>query len=295
MKISEKYKIKKEDYDFLDVNVDKDNYFFIDPYLFDVRKDCDEFCNNCYKTMHNFFTTFLTFLSAGNETSARNNFSKLTEPNNVKLGMSKDKPDGNGIGTGNINAIFEAIKETPLFLNGVVDGLEDIKLFIKYVDIDKLSDMSVNIIASELADFTLQQCNKYGIPTKEFEISFWNTSDMKWDIRKAQLPVDNDDNYLLFVPKKVVTKRSFYSFGDYLWKSLLVSLKEELIKKRDKLVVFDKRNDKCHISKVKIYKEKKDEFGFDKKYAVAITSENPDLLKKFKKDNLKRVLKKLNK
>ena len=284
MKISEKYNIKKPDsLEFLDVELDKDNWFFINPFY--INNSNDSFCIKSKPYLNSFFQDFLVQLQDGAEDIARELFSHLKEINNIRLGMSQGDPAGRGVGPLNTEMIFTAVKETDVFNNGVISEIGDMMVFVKYLDIDKMSDMCANIIKYELIQFTIDQCKKYNIETKEFDVDYWDVSGTTWKIGKFNLPYDKKNDYLLFVPNSLVKNEFRYSFGEFLQKFILLFYQNKLKNENHpkvRHIEYKNKNSKDVITKQEVLKILKEDNIVDKKFAADFASDNKNEYKKYK-------------
>lgn len=286
MKITEKFGLKVSEYvlDFYNVDLDTDNKKFIDPYV--IKTSSDPFLMECEKYIELFFNDFILQLKSGAYDVAKGLFLHLHEVNNTRLGMSNGEPKGKAIGALHADQIFNAILRSDLFTKGIANEFADIRLFIKYIDKDKMSDMVTNIIKEKLAEYTNQQCKLYGIPVSEAELEVWSYSDVNWVKKVFYLPKDDKGKYLLFVPKVAVDNQSHYTFVDFLYKSILTAIKEEYIANEHPLVKHKTLKDgseKLTLNKNDLYKSLSEEGKINKDFAVSYTKDHPEILNDFKK------------
>ena len=73
-------------------------------------------------------------------------FSHLGETNEVCLGFSKFAPQGKGMGPSDATRIFKSLKVSKALRTGIMEDIEDFRIFVDNVDKDKMSDMTANII-----------------------------------------------------------------------------------------------------------------------------------------------------
>lgn len=137
---------------------------------------------------------------------ARLLFDYLHEPNETFLGLPRGKPRGNGIGDGDAERIFESLVASKAAQTGLLNDLEDCRIFVEGVDKDKTSDMTTNVIRNHLLDYTKQQCNLWGIPTVPNAPSgfYWNSAHRQWESGRCDVLQVNGKKVLL-VPKAVVS------------------------------------------------------------------------------------------
>jgi hypothetical protein len=164
MRISRRFHLNRSqaELDFVDIDTNRDLRVFVDPYFLASRQD--PWSTSASHTIRNFFSYFIGLISQEEEDEARNLFDNLHEPNETCLGMSRRRPDGNGIGDGDANRIFESILESEAARTGLLEHLEDCRVFVRGIDKDKTSDMTTNIIRRHLIEYTQSQCDLWDIP-----------------------------------------------------------------------------------------------------------------------------------
>lgn len=97
MRVSEYYKLDKNQasLDFVDVRLDTDTPLFVDPtalHLFD-----SEWGRGCVSMIQNYFSLILQ-LVRDDDIKAKTLLSALGEPNETRLGFSRNRPQGHGMG-----------------------------------------------------------------------------------------------------------------------------------------------------------------------------------------------------
>ncbi len=162
-KISDIYNLNKNQYelDFVNIDPEKDFPVYLNPFVFSSREDA--FSVEATRTIKSFFQHNLELIQIGEINTARKNFSNLNEPNETCLGMSRGNPVGKGIGEDNADDVFESILNSDAIKSGLADDLEDTAIFIEGIGKDKVSDMTTNIIRSNLIKYTQEQCNLHNI------------------------------------------------------------------------------------------------------------------------------------
>jgi hypothetical protein len=132
--------LAQQEVDFVDINLNGDTPLFLDPYLIGLRTDSFSF--EASRTIRSFFEHFLFLIRSGKENEAFDLFSHLNEPNETGLGLSRGKSKGRGVGPGNSRQIFESLKRSKAVQTGLVEHIEDCRLFVEGIDKDKTSDMT---------------------------------------------------------------------------------------------------------------------------------------------------------
>ena len=81
---------------------------------------------------------------------------------------------------------------------------------------DRVSDISCNFIKSFLIDYTIQQCEKFNIPTEMIEIQLFDYKKNKLVNEKNNLPVNpSTKEPILLVPKRWLRFIPWLNFEDY--------------------------------------------------------------------------------
>jgi hypothetical protein len=220
-------------------------------------------------------------LGSSQHAAALELFSHLHEPNETCLGLSKGKPRGNGVGNKDTLKIFESIKESKAVTTGVLEDLEDFRLFIPGVDKDKLSDMSTNIIRKQLVEYTKQQCRLWGIPLRpSVSAGFvWDYVTARWIPCYDEMLVVNGRK-ILMVPKGIVSFCKKHTPEKYFNQFVLEYLQHEEIKLGANSSLVEKRKNGTLFVTKKALKER---ISYSKEYLAEFTQSHPDIFKDFKK------------
>lgn len=239
MKISKKFKLNKSqnELDFVDIDINKDMPLFIDPYR--ISRLSGPFINEANSIINNFFSYLIELLKAGEYEKAKSIFINLNEVNETCLGYSKNKPRGNGMGPKKSNDFFEAIKRSKAVSLGILDSLEDIKVFVEGINSDRISDMTTNIIRKLLIEYTQNQCSIFNIPLTSGVASgmYWDVNSRNWKQEYTDMLVIKGKRYLL-VPKIIVTYGDRITAKDYYNHFVLDYLQNENIRNKTDLVQY---------------------------------------------------------
>lgn len=296
MKISKKYKLNRSqsELDFIDIDINKDIPLFIDPYR--ISKLSGPFIDEANGIINNYFSYLIELLAAGKYQEARSIFINLNEVNETCLGFSKDKPRGNGFGTKKSDDFFEAIKQSKAVSLGILESLEDIKVFVEGVSSDRLSDMTTNIIRKLLIEYAQNQCQIFNIPLTSGIASgmFWDTNSRTWRQEYTDMLVINGKRYLL-VPKIIVTYGDRISAGDYYNHFVLNFLQSENIRNKSDIVQYrkGKKNKGTPFVTKKDIKEKQLKISVGKNaskdWLANFTSAHSRVFKDFKDESFKKM------
>lgn len=279
MKISQLYSLGKSQYelDFVDIDPEKDTPLFLDPYY--ISK-CDfPFAVEAHRTIRSYFEYLLALLRGKKFRQAEELFSHLGESNDICMGMSLGKPRGHGMGPEDTNAIFKQLLQSRAIVSGIMEDIEDFRIFVPNVDKDKVSDMTANIIKMQLIRYTQEQCELHCIPLIQSVPSgmFWDPEKKVWDnVYTERLVID--ERPILLVPKRIVSFTDKYTPGEYRQHFVLNYLQNENLKLQTALVQKRKSGDE-YVTKKSITEK---EPIIDKEYLARFTEQHPEVFADFK-------------
>ncbi|MBE5804498.1 MAG: hypothetical protein E7316_08310 [Clostridiales bacterium] len=290
MKISEMFDLNKSQYelDFVDIDPNIDTPLFLDPYY--IAKCEFPFAEKAHETIRSYFEFLLALLRGDQIAKARELFSYLGETNDICMGMSADKPSGHGMGPKDTLTIFKSLSDSRAILTGVMEDIEDFRIFVPNVDKDKVSDMTANIIKWHLIEYTKEQCDLHGIPLSSSIPTgyFWNKETLLWENKYAErLVIANRP--ILLVPKRIVSFTDKYTPTEYKQHFVLNFLQNEHLQMNSALV--QKRKDgRRYVTKKSI---EENELPIDKAYLTNFTLMHPEIFKQFR-DKTKSKLRPMN-
>lgn len=286
MKVSEALKLEKSQFelDFVDVDIDGDLPLFIDPIY--ISKANTPMINKMYSTLNNFFDYLMELINIGNITEARNIFLNLNEVNDIHLGLSKEKARGNGIGEIYQKDIFNNILLTAQKHEGLLNQIQDIKIFVQGIDRDRISDMVANIIRKELIEYTKQQCdiNNISLTPGVQTGFFWNADKKAWDNTLDDMLII-DGKRIILVPRLIVSYAKEYTASKFVQHFALNYLQEQNIMNNTSLVqryTNKKGKTRIWVTKKSIRKkEKEDGRKIDKEWIANFAQKNPKIFNDF--------------
>ena len=286
MKISKIFSLNKTQYelDFVDIDPSVDTPLFLDPYY--ISK-CDfPFAIDAHATLRSYFEFLLALLRGKKVRQAEELFSYLGENNDVCLGMSRGKPNGHGMGPEDTAAIFKELLTSRAVRTGVMEDIEDFRIFVPNVDKDKVSDMTANIIRRHLIEYTKEQCELHGIPLTPSVPSgmYWDAQNRMWDNQYTERLVV-EGKPILLVPKRIVSFTDKYTPSEYKQHFVLNFLQHENLQLHTSLVRKYK-NGKEYVTKKSI-REK--EGVIDKEYLARFTEQHPEVFADFKRQTAKKL------
>ncbi|WP_156481303.1 hypothetical protein [Herbaspirillum rubrisubalbicans] len=285
MRVSKKFKLGKTqaELDFIDIDIDKDIPLYIDPHLIGISDH--PFSHDCHATISSFFNFFLELVRRGEVDRARALFSHLHEPNETCLGSSKGRPNGRGVANKQAGDIFNSIMESRAIETGVLEHLEDFRIFVPGIGPDKVSDMTTNIIRLNLIEYTQEQCRLHDIPLQSNIASgpYWNEVTRQWERSHHDMLVISNRPILL-VPKCLVSYGLVYSFDRYYNRYLLNFVKHDHLVNNGPFV----RNKTFANGRTKVWVTKGDMRKHvappDKDFVAGYTEQHKDLFVNFRKD-----------
>jgi hypothetical protein len=284
MKISDRFSlgVSQHQLDFVDIDTGKDKRLFLDPYFLAQRTD--KFSIESTRTIKSFFSKFLALARAGQKKQAFELFLHLSEPNETCLGMSRGRPRGAGVGEGNAQDIFDSLIQSKAMQTGLIQDLEDCRIFVHGIDKDKTSDMTINIIRKHLIHYTQSQCKLWGIPLSPSVPSgfFWDRSTSQWDSIYTDMMLV-DGKKILLVPKATVSYSKRYTAGKYYQHFILNYLQNDHLRMNSALVQTNKRKDGTITRRV-TKKSLKDR-GYaptGKDFITQFTQAHPEVFQNFK-------------
>ncbi|WP_295230355.1 hypothetical protein [uncultured Chryseobacterium sp.] len=231
MTFSEYYNIELDSNDsWFDPILQTDTLLFIDPLLLS---------NVGFKPFLQSYSEIMQFFKNAFEIAAKserkkadlyfrklNNMLLFPEVEELCLGYStstKGAGSGKGFSEDILNGIYNSIEAG--LIN--IDRFENIGLFSMGIGRDRISDITANIIKSDLITYTQAIVKKYSdkITTKKFPIrnTKFNMKTLVWEKELIELPLNPYNNKgILLCPKKILNIDSYMSkdsFLDYVWET----------------------------------------------------------------------------
>lgn len=210
--------------DFVDITL-KDTKLYLDPCL--IEENDDEWSQKADVVIKSYFKEFYGKYR-GNATKEQliEFFKHSSEINCTKLGSG----NGNNGNCKTAEGMYETFKVIPSLIQKNINLTHaiDLQLLIKGIAEDRLSDIITNALFKVLNDFTIEQCNKYGIPlqTKKDEYFYWNEKLNNWTKYEGEFLVI-EGKVILLVPKNFVRRKYFYNASQYFSKVIIDNLRRE--------------------------------------------------------------------
>lgn len=268
---------------FVDVLLDTDIPLFVDPFAFKIESSA--WAEECNDLVVSFFQELVDAIKCGQEYKARSLLNNLHEPNEVHLGLSRGKPSGRGVGSGQAKSVYHAFAQSKAVKTGILSDLSDCELFIDGISSDKISDITINIIRRKLVEFTVEQCRLWGVPTSEKPTGpYWHAEEKEWRNGYDQLPVYHGQPVIL-VPKRAVRYKLAIDDRDYFDHHVVVYYQNEFAQQESvnsnasltRLLQHGRRKGP-RVTK----KAVKEKIEFSKEMLREFSEEHPEVLKKYK-------------
>ncbi|MBO7196748.1 MAG: hypothetical protein J6V80_05435 [Clostridia bacterium] len=230
------------DIDFVDINIEGDSLLFIDPCLIECCND--DLSKTCSATISDYFGKLYTVLKDDNVPEIYRHLSHLGERNEARLGY------GNGR-NGKAKTAEGMIKTLSGLRRLITDGIPlekaiDIPILMPRFERDCMSDMLLNVLYKPLSEYTIQQCQLWGIPTVYSTATkyYWDFEEHCWKIYHGKSLVIGGETILL-VPKRYVCKGLYYSTSHFFLSKIA-----PMLQNRD-VVIIDGKQQKPNKQEVK--------------------------------------------
>jgi hypothetical protein len=280
VRISQAFTLNKTqaELDFVDVDLATDNPLFLDPFA--LSQQFNELSRSCHLTLIGFFQKIVDDIRAGQLEQAQRLLFNLSEPNETRLGLSKGRPQGAGIGGHQARQIFEALRDSAAVREGFLTSLEECELMIDGIGRDKISDLTTNVIRQHLADYTLEQCELLGIAHRPLPLPpVFNSQDMQWETKYHELPFHGNLPILL-VPKLFVRYEPAYESKTYYQHYVLEFLQAEELRSAGSSLVRSLKSGKRVVFK----KDVAERYPFSKRFLFEFSREHPEVLTRYRED-----------
>ncbi|GAA1615279.1 hypothetical protein [Leucobacter chromiireducens] len=284
MRVSEFYglAVSQPSLDFLDVDTILDTPVFVDPSA--LRGMKSEWAQECVSLLQDFYDEVLASIRSGDRNRGIYLLSMLGESNEAHLGLSRAASSGSGVAAGLAADIYDALSSSGAVTSGLLNDIEETALFVPGIGHDRISDMTINIIRSQLIKFTQRMCLEHGIPLEPGLDSGpqWNRHTHRWEAEHVSLPMPNSK--LLLIPKGIVRKTSIFDAGDYLTHYVLPYLQEKELRKTHSPLVKQRskrRGFARYVTKKSLREQNRKP---TKPWNEEVTEERPKLLSQYRGD-----------
>jgi hypothetical protein len=205
--------ISQEAADFAIPFLDEDVPLFLDPFLLWKSPSMQD--SSLHTAMVASFNHFGYLARNGREREALDTLIAMSECPEVGLGTARDKK-GHRIGEGTARDILSLFSTIPQVQSGGFEHIEEIQLLVGQVSRDRISDLGCNLIKSFLVDYTIDQCDKIGVPMSPVELTVFDYRSKVLISEGVSLPVNpHTGTPILLVPKRWLRFVPWINYDDY--------------------------------------------------------------------------------
>jgi hypothetical protein len=205
----------QEETDFAIPFLDEDIPFCLDPFLLWRSPSMQD--TSLHAMLVNSFNYLGFLVNKGKEATASEILIKSSECNEVGLGFSGTR-HGHKIGPKVASEILSLFRSIPQIQKNGFTHFEEIQLYIDQISKDRISDIACTYLKSWLIDYTIDQCQKFGIPTSDVTLeNIYNTKNNDFKTEKVKLPFNPQDKRpILLVPKRWLRWAPWINCDDYV-------------------------------------------------------------------------------
>lgn len=209
-----KVPITQEEVDFAIPFIDEDIPLYVDPFLLWKSPSMQD--NALHLSITNSFNHLGYLLSIGKEKEAIDILLRASECNEVGLGNSKTK-EGKRIGEKLAVKVLNQFRSIPQLKKNGFTHFEEVQLLVDNFSKDRVSDIACNFIQSFLVDYTIEQCEKYGIPIERVKLqNIYNSKTNSFGEEETDLPVNpNTKTPIILIPKRWLKHIPWINTDDY--------------------------------------------------------------------------------
>lgn len=206
--------LAQEDADFAIPFFDEDIPLYVDPFLLWRSPSMQD------NALHDVIIHGLNHVGKlaldGNLESAIDLLVQASECDEVGLGSSQSRK-GKKIGRTKAEEILSLFKRIPQYRANGFRHIEELQFFVEGISKDRISDFACTFLKSFLIDFTIDQCNRLGIPIADCTLnSVWDPRERSLKSVRTQLPVNPSDNRpLLLAPKRWLRLVPWINYDEY--------------------------------------------------------------------------------
>lgn len=222
--------------------MDEDIPLYVDPFL--LWNSPSQMDNMLHSGMLSSFNSLGSIYIDGKEQAAIDNLIFLSECDEVGLGLSKSRK-GRPINAETAKNILELFKMIPKVQQYGLKHFEQIQLLVDQISKDRISDIACSLLKSFLIDYTIDQCQKLGIPLQQVELHRYDYKRSKIIKESVKLPVNEESKQsVLFVPKRWLRFTPWLNYDDYFKHYLINNIEKEYdgTKNRIEILKYNREN-----------------------------------------------------
>lgn len=206
------------DLDFAIPFLDEDIPLYLDPFM--LWRSPSQQDHGLHIGLINAFNHLGVLAAQGKQAQAIETLIIASECDEVGLGTSLTRK-GKRIGADKAREIIDLFKVIPRYQQSGFRHLEEIQFFTEGISKDRISDIGCSFLKSFLIDFTIEQCQKLGVPTHDCTVE--HVYDARSGMFKREvgvpLPVNPENGSpIIFVPKRWLRFAPWISYDEYFEK-----------------------------------------------------------------------------
>lgn len=196
MRFSELYgiTINEDEDDWFDPLLMTDTRLYVDPFL--IYSDKSPFWAGAHDHLLKFFGMVLGYIkeAKGNKRSPAwvkaRSLLLFPEPWEFCLGMAVGSPLGSGSGPGLQRDMLQGAKTAVGLGIETLEHMELLALFQERIGVDRISDITCNVLKSYFIRYTQEICKRHGVPAKRQRVrhSEWDETFGRWVDSTYELP-----------------------------------------------------------------------------------------------------------
>jgi hypothetical protein len=208
--------IAQEDVDFAVPFLDEDLPLYVDPFLLWKSPSLQD--NSLHTSIINAFNNLGRLHRQGKSDEAAAILIDASECHEVGLGFSGTRR-GHRIGREAAKRVLELFDSIPQLGSGGFAHFEEIQLLVDSFSKDRVSDIAANFLMSFLIDFSIEQCEKHGIPLSDAIVP--NVFDYRrlrfTGEERTKLPVHPATGQpIVLIPKRWLRAMPWIGLDDYV-------------------------------------------------------------------------------
>lgn len=197
MRFTEQFGIAKGSQDdWFDPLLTQDTRLFVDPFL--IFDDQDPRWSEGHAKLVSFFNLVLRLVarSGGQASSAifraAGRLLTFPEPAEFCLGMAATSVQGAGTGAGLMESMLQGCRTAIQAGVQRVRHFEELVIFSEGIGLDRISDITCNVLKEEFASYTQGVSREHGIPLEEVRLrhASWSLQNQRWIDRTVPIPVN---------------------------------------------------------------------------------------------------------
>ncbi len=207
--------LRQVDLDFAIPFFEEDIPLYVDPFL--LWRSPAQQDQALHTSLINAFNHLGELMRKGNTKNAIATLVAASECDEVGMGLSSTRT-GKRIGRRKAEQILHLFESIPAYENRGFRHFEEIQFFVEGISKDRISDITCSFLKSFLIDFTIDQCDRLGIPTQKCSV------EDVYDYRSNQFIAREDlrapvnpktEKPIILVPKRWLRYTPWISYDDY--------------------------------------------------------------------------------